>query len=360
MAISTQQAQGLLITGAIQKYVETHVPTTHLQGFFTEKQYGVTSIPLSIIRNRKKIAVDVMRGTGGNVNGAAIESMKEIIPPMYHETFIVNSLRAYERAFGLPTSAPAPAHAAMLAEEVAEKLVELKGKIVRAKELQAGQALELGVITLGDGSVIDYKRQATSLVDGATVGGYWTSASTPVEKQLADGCKFIRLNTGNSTGLYDLTISGDAWITLQATDYFKTKANYQQVSLLSINTPTDRNGATYNGRITAGAFVLNVWTYDEVYDDANNASQRYINEFKAIITPSTGAAFEMAYGAVDQRYGNNGEVIRAAADYYVWDSLDSNSLNRTMHMTSAPVARLISVDAVYTLTIATAWNGGVE
>ena len=131
MTISTQQAQGTLIASGMRKYRETRDPGTYFQGFFPDRTYGTTIIPLSVRRFKDQAAEDVVRGTNGNLNSSTIESIKEIIPPLYHEKVNVNSLRNYERAFGQGISAPLPAHAAALAEDLAEQLTLIKNKIIR-------------------------------------------------------------------------------------------------------------------------------------------------------------------------------------------------------------------------------------
>ena len=352
--------EGLYMKGTLQKYMEERIPTTHLRGMFEPKLYDTTTIPLEIMRDKDIVAVDVLRGTNGNFNDASKWSAKEIIPPMYHEMFAINNLRYYERVFGSYSTSKSN-EKSELGMEIASMVKKLNNKIIRAEELQCAQALETGVVTLVNGDSIDYRRKSESLVDNSATP--WTTASTDVEGQLQAAGQFIREYGANNTGVMDITMSGQAWIALQKTTFFKDKANYNKVTLLAIGNPQNRNGATFHGQITAGSFIFNIWTYDGSYLDSADVRTRITDTLKVIVTPSEGARFELAYGALDVISKSNGatsmsveRLTKAAADYYVWDNVDRNRLIHSIHMTSAPIARLITVDQVYTMKVATSWT----
>ena len=48
-----------------------------------------------------------------------------------------------------------------------------------------------------------------------------------LKKQLQKAASFIREEGASAAGVFDITMPSQAWIALQATDYFKTKAKYQ-------------------------------------------------------------------------------------------------------------------------------------
>lgn len=365
MALSTQEAQGLLLQGAIKKYMELRTPTTHLLGYFPSRVYDTTEIPIEVQRDRDLVAVDVLRGTNGNANNATKSSLKIIVPPFYHEKFAINSLRNYERAFGVSAATAPMSNRVALANEVAVQLQKIQNKIVRAQEIQCAQALETGIVVLKNGDSIDYKRQSDSLKDNSATP--WTTTTTDVESQLQTAIEWITQVGGNTTGVFDLTMSGQAWVALQKTDYFKTKANYNKVTLLAIGNPQNRNGATYHGQITAGSGIFNIWVYDGTYLNSSSVRTRITDQTKVIIVPVEGLMAEMAYGAVDTIVKNAGatslsgvQIEKSAADFYVWDNLDRNNLTHEMHLTSAPIARVISVDQIYTMKIATSFTNPQE
>lgn len=370
MGLTTEDSQGLTLLAGIKKYQELRKAPTHMMGFFAPETYDSTAIPLEVQRDNDLIAVDVMRGTVGNMNKSSIWTAKTIKPPFYHENFAINELRSYERVFGASATMTTSQARAALANETATQLMRIQNKIIRAQERMCVQALETGVVVLKNDENIDYKRQADSLVDlGQTGnGGYWTSTTTDVENQLSNlAAGFIREEGNSAAGVFDLTMSSQAWITLKKTDYFKNNANYNNVKLIDINTPVaSARGAVYHGQITAGSFIFNVWTYDGSYTNDSGVRVRMTDETKVVVTPTEGAIFEMAYGAVDSIVKDTGassvsgrQIQKTAADYYVWDNVDTTNLVHTMHMTSAPIARLVTVDMVCTLKVADSFTGTV-
>lgn len=368
MGLTIQDSQGLTLQSAIKKYVELRKPTTHIRGFFSPQIYDTTAIPIEIQRDNDYIAVDVLRGTGGKLNKSSISTMKTIVPGYYHEKFEINSLRNYERVFGQNAHMTTTQARVALAREVATELVKIQNKIIRAEELQCAQALESGIVVVESGENINYKRKADSLIDlgEAGEGGYWTTVTTDIEKQLQKAGAFIREEGATDAGTMNLTLSTNGWIALKKTNFFKNNANYNQVTLMSIGNPVGRAGANYHGQITAGSFVFNIWTYDGMYTNSAGTRVRFTDETKIIVTPTEGAQFELAYGALDTIVKSNSAtnmsgiaLAKGAADYYVWDNVDTNGLVHTINMTSAPCARLITVDQVVTMKIATTFAGAV-
>ena len=187
----------------------------------------------------------------------------------------------------------APATVGYLVEDVAEKLAMLTAKIERAKEKQCAEVFETGVVILNNGDNIDFKRKATSLVDLTGAGGYWSTTTTDVESQLIAAAEFIRQKGKNGSATFNITMSGAAWVLLKKTDYFKNTANYNQVKLMDINLPQAAvGGSAYHGQISAGAYIFNVWTYDEVYEASGTGTiTRYFDASKAFVTPTQGTKF---------------------------------------------------------------------
>lgn len=368
MALTTQDSQGLTLKAAIKKYVELRTPATHMRGMFKPEIYDTTAIPIEIQRDNDIVAVDVLRGTGGNMNKADIWTSKTIAPPFYHEKFAMNQLRNYERVFGESANMTTTSARIALANEIALNLVKIKNKIIRAEEIQCTQALETGIVVLQNGDAINYARKADSKVSAGDLGGYWTDPTAPVEKQLQRGASFIREEGANGSSVMDLTISSQGWIALKETNWFQNNAKFVQVGLLNISTPLQQTtGSTFHGQFSAGSFIFNVWTYDGTYTNTSGIRTRVSDETLAIITPSNGGMFELAYGALDTITKSSGAssvsglaLAKSAADYYVWDNLDTDNLIHTMHMSSAPVARLIAPDMVYTLKIAETFVSGIQ
>ena len=358
MSIPAQQARGIY-TKAFTAVYEENIPAPQfLKSFFPSMIYNSATVNIEVSRGNEKIAVDVIRGTRGKRNTFSRATQKEILPPFYKEYFDATQLDNYDRVFGFSPDIPNATVIGFLARETGMKYVELRKKIDRAKELQCANALETGVVTLVNGDNIDYKRQATSIVD-LTASGYWTNTGADVESQLIAAAEFERQEGRNSSAIFNLVTSGQAFVNLKKTDFFKNNANYQQVKLIDINTPIKESfGAAYHGQISAGAYIFNIWTYDETYETDAGVATRYWPVNKAVIIPTTGARFEMSHAQVPAIIRDTGNaefpafIGRVSAEYYRTNSIDELGAAHYFWLMSAPVAFPITVDMIYTMQIA--------
>jgi len=278
--------------------------------------------------------------------------MKAYQPAFYKEFFDATQLDNFDNYQNGSSTA---AQIASLARTVAEKYVELRNKIERAKEKQCAQVFETGTVELINGDNIDYKRKAASMVDLAANGGYWTNTSATIEAQLKAGAQFLRQEGKNGYPEINLVMSGTAFTYFKANAYFEKLANWQNVQLIDIKMPqTSAFGAAYHGVVVAGAYRFHIWTYDEVYEDEDGNMQRYLPEDTSFMVPVKGYDFEMSHGAVPQIMRVNGGrniIGRGAAEYYQWDNVDTNEMAHYYNIASAPLAIPISVDQIYTMTV---------
>jgi len=365
MAITVQSAEGTATKSGLKSYTELRMPTDFLQGLFKKELYDSLEIPIEIERDNDTIAVDVTRGTNGNLNESSVSTLKTIVPPEFHEKFVINHLSAYDRGFGAEASSPTARQTASLAKGIKTALIKDGNKIKRAIELQCGQALETGVVTLNTGDNINYDRKAASIKDNS--GDPWHLSGADIEQQYIDAGDFIREVGGNTTGELDSIMSGVEFKNLKNTDYFSNNANFRRASLLDIKKPKLKKGANLMGFIVCGSYTVNLWVYDATYKNAAGARVRYFDAQKVIVVPTEGANFELAYGGIDAIIKSSGagnvsgkRVVRKAAEFYVWDNVDENNANHYMHTKSAPIARLISVDQVYTMLVSNGGNPIVE
>lgn len=353
-----QQSKAIFTKAYMAAYQERIPVPSFLMSFFTAIMFATKTVGIEVQRGTEYIAVDVERGTNGNRNQMTRSSEKQWIPPFYNEYFDATQLERYDVVFGGSESIPERT-IGYLASDVADRLLLCKDKIDRAKELQAAQVFQSGVVTLSSGDNIDYKRKAASIVDLGGSGGYWGVTTTDIEAQLIAGAEFIRNNGKNGTPEFNLVMPGSALVALKKTDYFKNNANYQQVQLIDIRMPqTQSFGAGYHGRIAAGAYIFNLWTYDEVYQDASTGTiTRYLNATTAFIVPVSGTRFQMAHAGIpaimaDKRNAEFSQYIaQLAADYYVNNYIDPQRKAHIFELLSAPLAVPITIDMIYTMQV---------
>jgi len=355
MSLPLQQTKAIFTKAYMQAFKEMIVVPSFFRSFFSTKTYATKTIGIEVQRGTEKISVDILRGLDGKRNTFSKSTEKEFVPPFHNENFDATSLDRYDVSFGAnPTATPMTI--GYLASDVAEKYMQLRNKIERAKELQCAQVLETGIVQLTNGVNIDYKRKATSLVDLTGAGGYWTTTTTDIEAQLVAAGDFIRQTGKNATKILNIAMSGASWISLKKSDYFKNTANFNQVSLFDINMPqADANGAVFNGQITAGSYIYNIWVNDEVYENASGTITRFMGASKAVVTPANGTRFELAHAGVpaiiaDKKNAEFSQYIaQIKSEYYLNNYIDSKRKAHIFEIYSAPLAIPVTVDMIYTM-----------
>ena len=355
--IRIEDSRSYFTKAVIGVYDEMIPPSGFLRSFFKGVAYPTKEVSIEVRRGTEKIAVDVLRGTDGNRNQFKRFSEKIFEPPFYNEYFDITSLERYDRAFGQP-EAGNPAVVGMLASDVGYKMASLRAKIDRAKERQAAQVFETGIVELKSGDNIDFRRKAGSLVDLGS-GGYWSDPTAPIEEQLIAGAKYLR-NTGKNTFPEAVLIMGsEAWANLKASDWFDNQAKFVKVTLLDVNMPRqlDSTGAVYAGRVTAGAYIFHVYLYDEVYQDATGTMVSYLPSNKVVMVPKQGSTFVMSHAGVpailaDTANAEFSEYIgMVSGEYYLNNYIDKKRKTHIFEIYSAPLAIPVSIDQIYTMQV---------
>ena len=359
MALPVQQARGIFTKAYLAAYKERIPVSSFLMSFFQILTFATKTVAIEVQRGTERIAVDVLRGVDGNRNIFSKSTEKEFQPPFYNENFDATSLDRYDISpFGGNFNGDA-ATIGYLASDVADKTLALKDKIDRAKENQCAQIFETGIVTLNSGDNIDFKRKADSKVDLAADGGYWGIVATDIEAQLIKGAEFVRQKGKNGTPEFNLVMSGLAYSALKKSNYFSKHANYEQVQLIDIRMPqTSTFGAGYMGRITAGAYIYHIWTYDEVYEYANTGViTRYWPIDYAFMVPVQGTRFNLVHAGVpailrDTRNAEFSQFIgQVKAEYYLNNYVDEKAKAHVFEIFSAPLAVPVTVDQIYTMKV---------
>ena len=354
--LPVQQARNLFTKAYLQAFKEEIPTPSFLKSFFDVKVFATKTIGIEVQRGTERIAVDVLRGVDGKRNTFSKSTEKEFIPPFFNENFDGTSLDRYDRVFGMGEGV-VPATIGYLVNDIQGKYSALRGKIERAKEKQCAEIFETGIVTLNNGDNIDFKRKAASKVDLGT-GNYWSTTTAAIETQLIAGGTFLRNVGKNGTPEFNMVMSGSAWVSLKASDYFKNNANYNQVQLTDINMPqATAFGAAYHGRIVAGAYIINVWTYDEVYENASGTIVRYMPANIAFMVPVKGTRFELAHAGVpaiirDTKKAEFGDmIVSVAAEYYLNNYIDPKAKAHVFEIFSAPLPVPVTVDQIYTMQV---------
>jgi len=357
MSLPVQQATGIYTKAYMKAFREDIPVPSFLRSFFKTETYPTKTVAIEVQRMDEKIAVDVLRGTDGNRNQFSRSTEKEFMPPFFDENFDATELDRYDRVFGEDPSYT-PMTIGYLAKDTSAKLIELKKKIERAKELMCSQVFETGIVELVNGDNIDFKRKSTSKVDLSGSGGYWSTVTTDVESQLIAGAEFVRTYGKSGVAEFNLVMSGSAFVNLKKTNYFKDNADWTNVKLVDINMPQKAAfGAGYHGQISAGAYIFNIWTYDEIYKNASGTITRYLPTTCAFMVPVSGTRFELSHAGIpaiikDKKNAEFGEYIaQQASEYWVNNYIDKKAKSHTFELMSAPLPVPVTVDMIYTMTV---------
>jgi len=357
--MTVQQAKQLYTQALVAVYTDQTAPLSFLRSFFKDSTSDTKLVSVEVQRGTEKVAIDVVRGTNGNRNSISRSTERIIEPPMYDEFLDATSLDAYDNYFGAGASTPTASTAARFLNSAGSKLALIRNKIERAYELQASQALFDGIVQLKNGDNIDYKRKAGSLVDlGA--GSYWSAANAATADPLADfknAGDFLR-NVGKMRGgVLNVVLGGDAYAAMLQMDKFKETSDLRRIDLVDITGPVQNSvGGVLHGEVSAGNYKVRLWTYPEVYTDANGDQQDYVPQNKFLALPEM-TNFNLAYAAtpvvmdLPTNSAFNSAVRQKKGKYNMYDYVDKRKATHNMGLRSAGIAILTAVDQVYTAQV---------
>lgn len=347
MAISISQARGLFTQRLLAVYQERPPVTSFLRQFFSTTTAPTKYVSIEVERMGEKVAVDVVRGTEGNRNTFSRSTEKTYLPPLYREFFDATDLDLYDRVLGSLKSDNSQLFVALL-NSVADRIMTLRDKIERAKEVQCKQIFETGIVTLKNGDNIDYKRKPASIVDPGS-GNYFANNVDPFALFEA-GCVFIREKGKSGDAVFNAILGSSALTDLLANTKFQARQSTFNMQLDQVIGPVRDNntGAAYHGTITAGSYKVQLWTYPQVFEDPNNSNTLtpYVDPKKVIILP-TNPKFVMAHAAVPQLIGEPGSMP-VQGEYVYGDFPDTRKATHEFDVQSAPLAIPVAVDTIYT------------
>lgn len=346
-AIPSNQARGLFTQMVVDLYRERPVVQSFLRSFFATKEESTRYLSIEVQRGTEKVAVDVLRGTEGNRNMFSRSTEKIFEPPLFREFFDATQLDLYDRLFG-STSIDSGVFGRFM-EQVVEKLGLLQDKIERAYELQCAQVFETGIVTVAQGTNIDYKRKATSLVD-KTAGNYWATGTINPFTDLENGCNFLRQVGKTQGGTYNAIMGSQALADFYANTIVQNRADIRNFSLDAVRAP-QRNavGAALHGQVSAGSYNVNIWTYPEFYDNSSSVSTPFINPKKVILLPEA-PKFTMAFAAVPQLVDEANPMPTKGA-FRISDFRDERKSTHEYDIQSAGLAIPTAVDQIYTVQV---------
>lgn len=347
MDIQTQQALGIFTDSVVSAFKKKATTTNFLGTFFPEKYSPTKLISVAVTRDKEKIAVDVERGSQGNRNTFSSASIRNYKPPFFDEFFDATELDLYDRLFGDKSINEDTFSAFVL--DVADKMDILRFKVERKYEYMRAQVFEDGVVTVKNGDNINFNRKAESMVANVA-GNTWTTDTVDPYQTIAVGCEFIRKEALYMGGHHNVILGSEAHAAFFNNAIVKGRNNLQQLKLDDLNPPRPIGaGAVYHGRVTAGQYTADLWTYPQFYEDAAGAKQPYINPKKIIVLPAA-TNFEMCYAAVPQLLTGGGMMLQQGP-WLPYDYVDVRKCTHDFGIKSAGVPVPVAIDEMHTTQV---------
>lgn len=330
---------------------------------FPKEMSETLFVDVEVERDEDLIAVDVKRNTEGNDNVSTQTSEHKYKPPFYKENYNFAEDEVYMTTVALGATEVKGANEA-IAKNALKNVRKNKKKIVRAERKMQADVLQTGVVTVKNGDTIDYRRKAESMPDLAATGAkYWSDDTAEVIADIKKGGRFLR-DVGNSTSsTLNLIMSGDAmtaFLNNESSEFKKVidtrRINRADVVMANFNEET---GMAFHGQISAGDFVVNLFTYNEKYTELVNGvkvQKTYLKRENAILLPDDFQG-KMVYGALPYMRkasaGGQTTMIPAVkkADYMLRAWSDEKTTSSTLSLSSAPLPVPFTVDKVYTMKV---------
>lgn len=358
MAISLLEHSNALTSKVVGAFEEMIPVRAGFSGFFPEETTPSLEIDVEVQRDNDLIAVDVQRFTEGSPGKVSKVSEHKYIPPYYKQEYYFNTDSVYMNTIAQGVLSN-PNINRLLAQNALKNMTKERAKIERAIRKQQAQVLQTGIVTLINGDNIDFRRKAGSIVNVDTAGNYWSVAADA--KPLDDiqaGLRFLR-DVGNSaSGVVNVIMRSEGLNAMMATAQFKDQADFRRVDRVAISMPQfdEASGLAFHGQLGAGDFVINIWTYNEKYTDANGATQYYLDANKVVMLPGDFQGKTVFGGLPSMNELNVGGVTTMVptvveANYLLRSFASERTTQSGLELTSAPLVIPFTIDKIYTMQV---------
>lgn len=325
-----------------------------LSNLFREEVISpVDEIELDVIRGSRRIAADVTRGGGvGNTNYVNQYTNKSYKVPLYWEQTPITASMLSKRVPGMDAfRSPAMSEAAKIGYHVGRAQAEQVKKIKRAIELQAAQALQTGIVTLKNADNIDFHKDSSLNNVPSTK---WDNSGTPIDDIEALAVEIYQKGKVKpNTAIF----SANAWIAFRKNANVQSFFDKRFIEPGLLRPEETVLGATLQGRISIGDFMLNLYTYDGFYENANGSNVSYMNT-ETVIVMNSNAMLAKGYGATEvlaesrEEYRNLGlpELPEFVAGAFVPFYYTMHPSTMYAGVQSAPIVIPKAIDTIGTIT----------
>lgn len=358
MAISIQEHGNLMTTKVVAKFKEIIPVKSGFSPVFPRDTVPTFYVDVAVQRGSRKIAPDVEMYVEGVKTKQSKSTMKKYKPPFFKLEYDFRRDDAFIDAMVLGAFSNPIANKAIQIAAL-EGVNENKLMVERNIAKQQADVLQTGIVSMTNGDNIDYKRKPASMpvLTGADLWSAPTTA-TPIA-DLAEGVKFLREVGNSSSSKVNCFMSELAFDKFLKTDEVKAYADFRRVERLDIKMPewNEASGMTFQGRVGAGALVLDIYTYNELYEEFETENTHYyLAQENVILLPDDfqgktifAALPSMTNGSVSGQSTLIPTVVEA--DYLLRPYYNERTLDSGIELTSRPVVIPFTIDKIYTVKV---------
>ena len=351
--ITLSSALGEFTQRVISALNERKTPTSFFKSFFGEIISGAKEVSWEIKRRGRPVAVDIAHHEHGTTTKSGKSTQKVYVPPYYDYNTNVDALDSFERVFNGSSMVDVPQYGKLI-QQTAEDMQDNIERIERAEELQAAQALLVGVITLNNGDDIDFKRKVASIVAYNAAHGWDVGTVNPGDI-LVQGAEFMVTNgNADAGGIIDVICGSDSINELRDNPLFQADADVRNFHFADMRTgAVTRNGATPQGSWSRGNYRFNFWGYEGYYDDPDTSVTTAYMDTKKIVMLPNNQDFVFGHGGVPAmvQVGNDMIPSTMEGEFVAYQYNDEAKTAAFFGVRSAGMPILTFVDRVFTAQV---------
>lgn len=354
--ISLQEHSKALSSKVIGKFQEDIPVRSGFAGFFPSVKTATLLVDVEVQRDSDTIAVDVQRFTEGNKNKYSKSTEHKYMPPFYEEDYDFATDDVYMNTVALGVTDQQAVNQA-IAENSIKGVRGNKKKIDRAIVKQHADVLQTGVVTMKNGDSIDFRRKAASMKD-VGAAQYWDVDGSDPVAALRGGMKFLREEGNSSSSTVNVVMRGDAMNSFLNNDKVGKFIEARRMNRIDIVQPQFDNatGMTFHGQVSAGDFMVNLWTYEEKYTNEAGETIYYLDRENVIMLPGDFQGKTVFGGLPYLRESSVGGVATKMpgvkkADFMLRSYSDEKTLSSGLKLSSAPLAVPFTIDKIATLKV---------
>lgn len=337
-------------------------PTKFLSNFFKPEFLDGIVAEIQGQDVKSTYSIDTQLGTGGRYHEFSYHDTKEYVVPEYNDITKITEADVFKKQFGQTEyKAVSPVDVVNLATKRQAIFSDMQ---VRSIEKQAADAFFNGKITLSNGDVIEFRKKETHNINKSTAEKWSVSTVDPLA-DIEKACQLCIDDGKISASEFHLILESKGLNALLNNPIFKANSDLTKgVKRADISMPVEKTpGAMYHGQFSAGAYVVNLWSYNEKYEipdgyDFANEGEKipYIPVGGGLVLPAN-VEYKLFYGMINNTdfkepsiVGGKLNPVKAEQLPYAYEEVKNGSAVLNAGVKSRPMVYPENVDSFATLS----------